>query len=325
MSIPILRVIGGVLLILAGLFAYFGITLGLSAAVVFIIAGGVVILVSITGHRPRPFDVAIFVVGILVLSGVTVGYGQIYQGSQTLHYSATQNQISTNSMFVTVSASTGAVSVGYTSDPSTGYTVTFTRNFGAFTFIPPGETTVTNSTQGGVFYLNVTAGAWDVNIVLGSRYTLGMQVAAETGSVSLNAGGNHDLTRVSLTTSTGSVDATIDASSIQGLTMTTNTGSVTLNSNHLGAAGQRVPVSLSTNTGSVSMSVSLQANSAVTVSGSTGLGTLNHHLTGFTVSESSSTSVQASTGDMNTAGHSFVVSAQTDLGSVDMTLRVLSS
>jgi len=323
MSFPYLRVIGGVLLILAGVFAYYGVSVGPPAALIFLLGGVLVVVISVSGHRPRPIDAGVFVIGLLALSGIAIGYNPSYGSSQTLHYSATPAQIPDNSLFLTVSASTGSVKVSFTNDANLAYAVTFARPASPIPFVPPGPAAVANSTRGGTYFLNVTSGAWAVSILLNSRYSTGMTVSTDTGSVSLDATGNESLTDVSLWTSTGSVNAMVDSPSILGLNLTTETGSVSLTSHHLGAGGRHVPVLLTANTGSVSISATLSAGAA-TVSASTDLGMVSHQLSGFTVMQSSPRTLEAAYGDSTSARDSFVITAQTNLGSVDVTLDTAS-
>jgi hypothetical protein len=44
-------------------------------AFVLVIAGAFVILVTLLGHRAHPLDIAVFVVALLILGGVSSGIG----------------------------------------------------------------------------------------------------------------------------------------------------------------------------------------------------------------------------------------------------------
>jgi len=80
---PVLRVLGGILFVLAGAAYYFGITVAFSAPLVFIVAGAAVVLLALIGHRARGGDVAIFVIGLLVLGFfITPGIGLGSSSSQ---------------------------------------------------------------------------------------------------------------------------------------------------------------------------------------------------------------------------------------------------
>ena len=320
-AFPILRVVGGAIFVLAGVIAYTGITLGVAAALVLVIGGAAVLVIALVGHRPRAFDIAVFIISLLVLGGVSAGYTA---GPTVVTYSATRAQLHSSVISLTVSASTGSVSVGFTNRTDLAYQVKFTN---PLWFSPPGGTgvdSVTNSTANGTFNLNVGA-AWSaVSVLLGRGYLLDVKVTTGTGSVSLVAPRNQALRNISLYSSTGSVSAQMDSLAITGLVLRADTGSVSLVSGNLGAAGQRVPVTLTASTGSIDMRVSLAAQDAVSLTASTGLGSISQSLNGFTVTQNSRTNLVATAGDISTAPRSFVISATASLGSVNLNANFVS-
>lgn len=316
MSFPILRVVGGLLLVLAGIVAYSGVMVGPSAVLVLVLGGAVVLVVAVFGYRPRPWDVAIFIVGILVLGGVSAGYSN---GPQTVTYSATRAQVQSSAISVTVASGTGSVSVGFTDRTDLAYQISFTNSLWFTPQGGKGVDTVTNSTTNGIFNLNVGTTWSSVSVLVGRGYAIDVKITAGTGSVSLVARGTSALRNVSLYSSTGSVSAVLDSPAIENLVLRADTGSVSLASGHLGAAGSHVPITLSASTGSVSMRVSLESQDAVSLTANTGLGSISQSLSGFTISQNSRTSLAASAGDIGSAPKSFVITATANLGSVDLT------
>ncbi len=318
---PFLRVIGGAILILAGAIAYTGVAVGPAAVLVFVLGGAVVVVIALVGHRPRPWDIAVFVISIVVLGGVSAGYTA---GPAVVTYSATRAQVESGSISLTVTSATGSVAIGFTNRTDLAYQVTFTNSLW---FGPPGGTgvdSVTNSTSNGAFNLNVGATWSAVSVLLGRGYLLDVKVTASTGSVSLTTPGNQNLRNVSLYSSTGSVNAELDSPAVESLILRADTGSVSLDSQSLGAAGQRVPVTLSASTGSINMKVSLRSQDAVSLTASTGLGSISQSLSGFTITQHSSTNLAATAGDINTASKSFVISATASLGSVNLNADFVS-
>jgi len=317
MSFPILRVLGGALLVLAGVVAYMGIFLGASALLLLVFGGGVVVVVAFLGHRPRPLDLATFVVGILALGAVSAGYAP---GSQVVTYSATRAQLQSTAISLTVSASFGSVSVGLLNRSDFAYQVNFTRQGWISPISGPGSDSVTNSTVGGVFNLNVSS-AWSaVTVLVGRGYPLDVTVSTGAGSIALVAPGSLALRSVSLHSSTGSVSAVIDSPNIRSLVLRADTGSVSLVAHRLGAAEQHVPITLSASTGSVSMNLGILSPDAVSITASTSLGSLSHSLSGFTVTQNTNNNLAATAGDTALAARSFTITATASLGSVDLTV-----
>jgi hypothetical protein len=324
-KISIIRILGGTAFVLAGLLAYYGITFGNSVFLLFVLAGAAIIVVAVSGHRPRGWDIAIFIVGVLVLSGVAAGYAP---GNQVTTYSATTAQVHATKIALSVSASTGSVSIFFHDKGNLAYQVNFSRSLGPFGFTFAGENTVTNSTSGDVFTLKIVSSMSGVEIFLRHGYFdfVNISATAGTGSIDLAAPSDENLGSVSLSTTTGSVNAVVYSNTIQSLDLHTTTGSISLVSDHLGTTGHKTPVSLSTSLGSLNVRLNIAANVAVSLKATTGLGNINHDLTPtttFSITTDKSNDLVASAGNLETAPHSFLVSTSTNLGSQDLTIKVL--
>ena len=96
---PFLRVFGGALLILAGILGYLGVGFGASAILILVAGGVVVLIAAFMGHRARPADIGIFIVGVLVLGVVSAGYSV---APQTVSYSATRAQLHSTALSLLV-------------------------------------------------------------------------------------------------------------------------------------------------------------------------------------------------------------------------------
>ena len=316
MSFPLFRALGGALLVVAGLFAYYGVNLGVSS-ILLIVAGGVVLIAAVAvGHRPRFWDVALFAVALLVLSGVTAGYAP--SGGHTATYSASRSQLQTDSVSLVVSSSAGSVDVAFTDRTDVAYQVNFTRPLGVFSIWPSGPDTLTNSTSGGRFNLKATTSGSEVKVLLGRGYSVDLDVNAGSGSIRLTATGNEELHNVTLSAGAGSVSVVIDTSTITNLKLNSGAGSVSLSSSHLGVQGKGVPVTVNSGAGSVSVSVTVPGGEAVSLTAGTGLGTLSHSLTGFTLSEDTETNLVGVAGNPATASNSLTMNVRTGVGSVNV-------
>lgn len=326
--VPILRILGGLFFILAGLAYYLGVTIASSASLIFIAAGVVVVVLALFGHRARGGDVALFVIGLLVLAAfISPGIGPGTSVSDRISHSAGKAAVSARQIDLVASADVGSISVSYSSRGDLAYQVNFTRSpfpFGLWPGASP-YASLTNETRGGELELNATARSYDVSVSIGTGYVLNVTASTGTGNVELKALAGETLGAVSLQSGTGSVNANLTTKSTGSVRLETGTGSVSLSSNHFAPNGARVPVSLKTGTGSVDLKMKLPNGTAVSLSASAGFGSVSHNLQGFLVNQESSTgsNLVATAGDVNTASSSFVVQLSTGTGSVSVTSRFL--
>lgn len=317
MTFPILRVLGGASFLLAGLMAFYKVILGPSVFLLFILAGAVVILVALSGTRPRPGDIALFILGIIVLGAASAGYTSTTPTITT--YSATTAQVHANKIALTIRAAAGSVSIFFLDRSNLAYEINFTQPFGSFS-VPfvNGQNSVTNSSNGGVFSLRITSSFPSVDVFLRHGYFVNISAITDTGSLSLATSGNEEFGSITLSTSTGSINAMLDTTTISALDLQTSTGSINLESNHFGTTARGVPVTLSTSLGSVGARLVVPNDIAVSLSATTNLGSINHDLAGFSVSQDTRTNLVASAGDASILPYSFVISSSTNLGSQNL-------
>jgi hypothetical protein len=325
---PILRVLGGLLFILAGVAYYLGISIASSIFLLFIAAGVAVVLVGVFGRRVRGGDVAIFVIGLLVLSVfISPGFGPGNPGSERITHSAARSAVSAHQIDLLASADIGSISISYTNRSDLAYQVNFTRSAFPFALWPGASpsTSLANETRDGDFILNATAHSYDVSVAIGIGYVLNVTASTGTGNVDLRTSASETLGAVSLQSGTGSVSGNFTSQSVGSVRLETGTGSVSVSSNHLAPSGRRVPMSLTTGTGSVSLKMKLPSGTAVSLTASAGFGSVSHNLPGFLVNQQSSTgsSLVAAAGDVNTAESSFVMQLSTGTGSVSVDSQFL--
>jgi hypothetical protein len=324
--IPILRILGGLFLVTAGLAYYFGVTVAFSASVIFIAAGAAVILLALLRHSASAGDVAIFVISLLVLGlFLTPGIGTGPSSSQRITYTATKTNLSATQIDLVASDDVGNIHVSYSGRSDLAYQVNFTRStfpFGFFAGLP--SASLTNETRGGAFLLNATAHSYDLSIAIGTGYLLNVTANTGTGNIDMNTLSNERLGSVSLQTGTGNIDGNLTALSVGRISLQAGTGNVHLSSGRLSPNGPRVPISLMTGTGNVDIDMKLASGTALSIDASAGLGGVSNNLQGFTVSSQSSRShLLATAGDVNTASASFVVQASTGTGSVTVDAQFL--
>lgn len=325
---PIIRILGGLFFVLAGVVYYLGITLTASIALVFIGGGAAVLLLAVLGHRAHGGDLAVFVIGLLVLSAfLTPGIGAPSPGSERVTHTVTKAGLSAHQIDLLASADTGSINIFYSDKPDLGYQVNFTRSplpFGLWPGFNP-ATSLTNETRGASFFLNATARSYDLSVAIGTGYVLNITATTGTGSVNVRSLAGETLGSVSLESGTGSVNGNLTSLKVGAIRFQAGTGSVNLNSNHLAPNGARVPVTLSAGTGSVNLKMKLTSGTAVSLTASAGFGSVSHNLQGFVVNQQSSagSKLEASAGDINTAAASFVVHLTTGTGSVSANSQFL--
>lgn len=324
-----LRILGGLFFILGGLAYYWGVTLGASGAILFVGAGVAVILLAAAGHRASAGDVAIFVVGLLVLAAlVTPGIGQPSPGSPSrAYYMAQSSAIPQHEVDLVAKTDVGSISVSFSNSTTLGYEVNFTRSLFPFQIFSglTSYSSVSNTTIGDVLVVNATARAYDISVTVGKGYVLDINASTGTGSVSVRSSAEQTLGWVYLQSGTGSVSGDLTSASIGETSLQTGTGSVSLSSEHLSPKGQGVPISLETGTGSVTLNVKLAAGVGVTLDASTAVGSVSHNLPGFTVSPDSSRTSLSATAGATGAASSFRMHLTSGTGGVTADAQFLPS
>lgn len=314
-----LRIVGGLFFILAGIFAYYGFAVGLFLPLLFVGAGAVVLLVAVAGHRASGGDIAIFVIGLIVLGSVSASLA--VGGKQTVVYSATRSQVEVGKLLLNVSSGYGGVDIRFSSSEELAYQINFTRSLPALFPASVGPPTFSNRTEGGVLLLQATS-QWDaITVTLGEGYMTNITASTGAGSVTIKTLGTEHLGNVSVSTGAGSIDASLTVASIGGLDLGTGAGSVTLTSAHLVPVSPHVPVSVSSGAGSVSINIGVPSSSGVSISASSGLGSVSHNLPGFVVT-SSSEGLKASAGVISGSNPSLYISLLTGVGSMDVDVHL---
>lgn len=323
----VVRALGGLFFVLAGLAYYFAVTVEYSIALLLVAGGAAVFLLALLGHRASPGDTAVFVLGLLVLGAfVTPGLVTGGAGGERLTYTVPRSGISAEQVDLVATTDVGSVSVSYTDDSAVGYQVNFTSSafpFSIFSGVAP-YASLTNESVGDVLLVNASARAYDVSVSVWSGYPLNITASTGTGSVDVKASAGQRLGDVSLESGTGSVSADLTSLSVGAISLQTGTGSLSLSSSHLAPNAQRLPIGLQTGTGSITLDVDLAGGTAATIGATAALGGVSHNLVGFTVDpQTTKSNLIASAGDMASAQGSFEVKASAGTGSVTVDARLV--
>jgi hypothetical protein len=327
---PVLRLLAGVIFLLAGVLAYFGILVGLSIVALFlVVAGTVVILVVVLGHRATWGDAALFVFALLVLAGV-VGSGVTFQGgsASAVVYSVPKASVgrSLSEIDLIADSSAGSISLLFSGDSSLAYQVAFNRSstFPFFSFGPGDTYSLTNKTQGAVLFLNATANIRSITLTLGPGFAASVNASTGAGSLSFIDPENSTLGVLYLHTGAGSIDVSIVGNVTRGIDLQTGAGSISLNSDYLAPGATGVPIGITTGAGSASVDVKFPSTAGASIDATTSFGGISQTLSGFTVSKSTNNEVVASSQNIATATDSFKMSVSTGAGSVSVTAESVS-
>lgn len=314
-DLPILTILSGVFFVLAGLFAFFGVSVYYLAPIIFVAAGGGVILLALWHQKPTGGSIALFIVSLIVLASVAGGY-EVSHKTTTTSFAAPPAKVPAQVFDLRVTADFGSVNILLTDRTDVAYIVNFTRSF--FNFFGGPVAQLSNSTTGSTFTLKAHSSSSKINVILGRGYTTNVTASTSTGSIDLTVPSGLTLANVDLSAGTGSIQASIGASTVGSIRLETSTGSVDLSAQKTIPSGRLVPVTLSTSTGSASLSMALPSGVAASLKASTGTGSLARDLTGFLISQDTRGSLQAAAGDPGSASQSFAITASAGTGSVDV-------
>ena len=322
---PILRLVAGLVVVLAGLLVYFKVNLGLSFAVVFVLAGIAVVVIGLLGHRARAPDIALLIIGLVVFAGVASSYN--YSTTSAHSYSATRSEVPTSIIMINATTHFGGITIKFSGNADLGYEVTFAKTTYTFPFFIPlfgnSSTSFTNVTSHSALILNAYSSTADITVTVGPGYLVDINASAGTGSVNVNSSSPaQKFGQISLSIGTGSISAHIDPANISNLNMQDGTGSISLVSNYFSPTGPHVPVTLSTGTGSLNFNVAFLKTAGVNLSASNGFGSISKNLTGFEILQSSNNELKATVG--NQSGPSFDVSLSVGTGSMNVDASLVS-
>ena len=328
-AFPILSLLSGIVFILAGLSAYFRFETNFSIALIFVVAGAAVVLVGLTGFRIHGWEIAIFVISLIVLGGViSTNYYQTNTRS-VYTYSVADLPANVSGIDIVATTGVGSIKVGYSTNTDLAYQITFENTvFGfPFTNLVPSNFTLTNQTSNNILYLNVTSSSAAITITLGMSLATSIKAIAGTGSIDFTTptNGEVNLQSVSLETSTGSVNAKIEARNISGIALKSSTGSVNFASDYLSPSSKNIPISISSSVGSVNINMKTANDAAIGINATNSLGSISQHLSGYTILESTNNHLVASAGNINSAEKSFLVTINSGLGSINISGELVSA
>lgn len=285
-------------------------------------------LVAIAGFRTRGWDIALFIISMIVFAGVVSTNYFLPSGTTISTYSATTAQVNASDIDLLASSSLGSINVGFSRNSDLAYQVVFQSSPFVFPFLnlPASTINLTNNTLNGILYLNASSSDASITITIGSGYSLRINATTSTGSITLTrpAAGEANIQSASLVTGTGSISAQMEGQNISGISLAASTGSVNLDSNFLSPITSNVPISISSGTGSIVVNLKIAGNVGIGVDATSGLGSISYHLQNFTITKSSNNRLMANAGNASSE-RSFAITADVGTGSISLSCQLVSS
>jgi len=247
-------ILGGLLLLVSGVVALFGVTLPYALPLMLAVAGGIIIAAGLLGFRPAFPAFMVFLLGIVVLGLAASGPYGFSPYTTTETYELSTAQVVVDEMIVRSEVSTGTIKVSFTSNETLIYRIVFTKYYSVFyqptvdfnyTVADRKLTVNASSTTASVditlnqnikssFNLTTMTGSIRVDVPTTASKVERMTLLATTGEVELNISNTASLRSIIATTTTGQVEASIK-SSLQNrdatVQLTTTMGRVKLNLN----------------------------------------------------------------------------------------------
>jgi len=310
-------VMGGLLLVLAGVFALSGVTYPYALPILLLAAGAIIIVASLLRFRITLPSITIFLLGIVILGLVLSGYPSLERVS-TETYELMTAQATVDQIELSCIISTGSIHLSFTTNTSLIYRVVFKKYY--FWFTQP-TVLFNKSLVDEKLTVNAESTTASVDIILSETIRSSFNLTTTTGSVRIEAPPSASKIRdMHLKTTTGEVWANItNTASLRKVVATTSTGKAELLINS-GLLSHDCTVYLSTTTGQVILNLQLKSVES-DLSASTIVGRVNaDNVVGFTILEKTATTFHARTPNYNVPQtRKLNVSANTSTGNVDIT------
>ncbi|HKZ93310.1 MAG TPA: hypothetical protein VJ249_01850 [Candidatus Bathyarchaeia archaeon] len=314
-------IIGGLLLLSAGLITVSGVTIPYALPIMLALAGGIIITAGLLGFRPTFPAFAVFMIGIVAFGLVASGPAGLtaYTTVETYELSRAQAP-AVEEVDLSIAVGTGSIKLSFTSNQSQIYRVVFTKQYGIFLNPSVGFTYSVNAEE---LTVNATSTAVTVDITLNQNLKSRLHLIASTGNIQADVpAAATRVERLILTATTGNVQADLaNTEQLRELEATTATGSIeaTIKSSF---QTRDATVQLKTSTGLVKLNLTV-TNIESDIVASTTTGRVNADDTiGFTIVAKSSTSFHAQTPEYATSPfRQLDITATTTTGNVDITAR----
>lgn len=308
---------GGLLLLLAGLVAISGATFPNALPILLVAAGGVVIVAGLLGLTPSFPAFAVFLAGIVALGVVASAPYGFTSFTTTETYELTTQQAAVEEADVLCAVSTGTIKVSFTSNETLVYRVVFTKYHGVF-YQP--KVDFNYGVQNEELTVNASSTSASVDITLNQNIKSSFHLTTTTGGIRVEvpptASKVEDLT---LTTTTGEVWVNItNTAHLKNLFATTTTGQIEA---HIKSSFQSrdATIQLSATTGGVKLNLNI-TNIESEILASTTTGRVNaDNVIGFTILSKIKTSFHAQTPNYGRPPFKKLnVSANTSTGNIDI-------
>jgi len=312
-------IIGGFLLLLAGIVAIAGITFPYSLPIVLVVAGIIIIVAGLLGFTPAFPAFIVFLAGIVALGWAASAGFSAFTTTETRELTVAEVPPTVEEIELSCTVSIGTIKVSFTSNQTSLYRIVFTKYYSFFV-----QPTVNFSYKVQNEKLIITASSTTVAvaITLGQNLRSRLNLTTTTGSIRVEVPTTMSkVEKMSLTTTTGEVwvNAT-NTARLQNLVARTTTGRVEA---YIKSSFQSrdATVQLSTTTGKVKLDLNI-TNIESDVRALTTTGRVNlESVSDFSILSQTQTNLQAQTPNYGLSGlRKLDISANTTTGNVDLSL-----
>ena len=313
-------ILGGLLLILAGIFALFEIVVPYAWSVALMIFGLVIIVASLMGHRPNLSALALLLIGLVAFGVVSSGYTTTVPSRIIKSYELTTNQVHVEKLNITCTVTTGNINLFFIPNRTLIYSITFTQQSFPPTLTP--EVRFANATSDEKLIVDASTTTANVEIIISENIQSSFQLVTTTGNIVANIQSAKEIVEMTMKATTGNVEAYLsDPTRLKALEASTTTGNVKLS---IGGTPPRndCKIQLSTTTGSIRFDLLMSANVGCDLKASTTFGRISTDLQGFTVLDETDRSVHIQTQNYEQAPNKLVVVATTNFGNCDIIATV---
>ncbi len=306
---------GGLLLILAGILAYYEMTYRHTLIIATILGGGALIALGLARRTPSAKAAFVFVLSIAVFG--ILGSGIVGAPMETVEtYTVTVDQYPTDAINLEAVATTGNIHLSFTEDENILYRVNFTKTFWSWPFWEEPKAELTNTTRDGQLYLNATANTANIDILLGPNMRHDINIRTTTGNVRLEAPSTTEIRVAYLKATTGNVHAVLTGSvHFRGLEARATTGNVKVEID-IPALEEDSSILAKATTGNVRLNLGIGGDLGCDLTASTTMGDIDVEAEGFTVLDANG-KYHGQTANYGQASVKLTVTLESTTGNID--------
>ncbi len=306
---------GGILFIIAGVLAYYEVTYRHTLIIATVLGGGVLIVLGLIRRPPSVKAAFVFALGVAVFG--ILGSDIVGAPLETVEtYRVTVDQYSTDAVYLEAFATAGNIQLSFSEDDNILYEINFTKTFWSWPFWEEVKAGLTNTTRNGLLYLNATADAGNIEILLGSNMRHDISLKTISGNVRFEAPPTSEIGAIYLRATSGNIRAVIkDSTHLRGLEARATTGNVKLELD-IPTLEEDGSILATTSTGNIRLELGIGDDLGCNLTAETKTGDIDVYAEDFTVLEANGRH-HGQTANYPQASVKLTVTLETTTGNID--------